>query len=133
MGGPARWVAAEASGGKPAWLYYFSYIGSRFRPAKTRASHADEIQYVWEYWGRRTPTSMVNAKDQEVATLMHACWVAFAKTGAPRCGGMDWPAYKPSSDQLMEFGAVSGARTHFRKVELDAMQATVLPTLALSK
>jgi len=133
MGGPARWVAAEASGGKPAWLYYFSYIGSRFRPAKTRASHADEIQYVWEYWGRRTPMSVVSDEDKRMASLMHACWVAFAKTGAPRCGGMDWPAYKPSSDQLMEFGAVSGVRTHFRKVELDALQATVLPTLALSK
>ena len=30
MGGPARWVAAETSGGKPSWLYYFSYVGSRF-------------------------------------------------------------------------------------------------------
>src|SRR6185437_5371752 len=59
MGGAARWVAAKASGGQPAWLYHFSYIGSRFRPAKTHASHADEIQYVWEYWGRRTPMSMV--------------------------------------------------------------------------
>ena len=24
MGAPARWVAAKASGGKPAWLYYFT-------------------------------------------------------------------------------------------------------------
>jgi len=133
MGGPARWVAAQASGGKPAWLYYFSYIGSRFRPAKTRASHADEIQYIFEYWGRRTPMSVVSEEDKRMANLMHACWVAFAKSGAPRCGGMAWPAYKPASDQLMEFGATSGVRTHFRKVELDAMQAAVLPTLGLSR
>jgi len=131
MGGPARWVAAETSGGKPSWLYYFSYVGSRFPASKTRASHADEIQYAWDYWGRRTPPSMVSAKDQAVADLMHACWVSFAKTGVPKCGGQPWPAYAPSTDQLMEFGKDSGVRTHFRKAELDAEQASALPTLAL--
>jgi para-nitrobenzyl esterase len=133
MGGPARWVASETAGGKPSWLYYFSYVGSRFPASKTTASHADEIQYAWEYWGRRTPASMVSAKDQEVATLMHACWVSFAKTGAPKCGGQAWPAYTPAGDQLMEFGKDSGVRTHFRKGQLDAEQASVLPTLVLGK
>jgi para-nitrobenzyl esterase len=132
MGGPARWIAGKASTGQPAWLYYFSYVGSRFGPAKTRASHADEIQYVWEYWGRRTPMSMVSAKDQEVATLMHACWVSFAKTGAPKCGSQPWPAYTPATDQLMEFGASSGVRTHFRKAQLDAQEMVSLPTLKLT-
>jgi para-nitrobenzyl esterase len=131
MGGPARWIAGKASGGQPSWLYYFSYVGSRFGPSKTRASHADEIQYVWEYWGRRTPMSMVSAKDQEVATLMHACWVSFAKTGAPKCGPQAWPAYTPESDQLMEFGVSSGVRTHFRKPQLDMQERVSLPALQL--
>jgi para-nitrobenzyl esterase len=132
MGGPARWVAAKASPGKPSWLYYFSYVGSRFPASKTRASHADEIQYAWEYWGRRTPASMVSAKDQEVASLMHACWVSFAKTSVPKCGGAAWPAYTPAGDQLMEFGKDSGVRAHLRKTQLDAQEAVALPTLALS-
>ncbi|MDB5417972.1 MAG: carboxylesterase type [Phenylobacterium sp.] len=133
MGGPARWVAAEASTGKPAWLYYFSYIGNRFRPTKTRASHADEIQYVFEYWGRRTPMNLVSEEDRQTAALMHACWVAFAKTGAPRCGGQAWPAYTPAGDQLMEFGAQPGVRTHLRKVQLDAQEAVTVPTLGLGR
>ncbi|HEX3363991.1 carboxylesterase/lipase family protein [Phenylobacterium sp.] len=133
MGGPARWVAAETSGGKPSWLYYFSYVGSRFPATKTRAGHADEIQYVWEYWGRRTPMSMVSAKDQEVASLMHACWVSFAKTSVPKCGSGTWPAYTPAADQLMEFGKDSGVRAHFRRTQLDAEQASVLPTLAIGE
>ena len=41
--GAARWVAAKAADGAPAWLYHFSYVGSRFRPAVTRAFHAAEI------------------------------------------------------------------------------------------
>jgi para-nitrobenzyl esterase len=131
MGGAARWTAAKASGGKPAWLYYFSYVGSRFGPSKTRAGHADEIQYAWEYWGRRTPMSQVSAKDQAVAGLMHACWVSFAKTGAPKCGTEAWPAYDLAKDQLMEFGTTSGVRTHLRKPQLDFQEAATLPTLAL--
>ena len=131
MGGPARWVAAKASGGQPAWLYYFSYVGSRFRPAMTRAGHAAEIQYVWEYWGRRTPMSEVSAEDMAVAALMHHCWVSFAKSATPKCGTQAWPAYTAADDQLMEFGASSGVRTHLRKAQLDAQQAQILPTLML--
>ena len=134
MGAPARWVAAQASGGRPAWLYYFSYVGARFRPAMTTAFHAAEIQYVFEYWGRRTPMSVVSDEDKAMATLMHSCWVAFARTGAPKCAsGPDWPAYDPKTDQLMEFGAESGVRTHFRKSRLDAAQAVSLPKLKLDK
>lgn len=133
MGGPARWVAAQAAPGKPAWLYYFSYVGSRFRPAMTRAAHAAEIQYVWEYWGRRTPMSQVSDEDKAMAALMHACWVSFAKTGAPKCGSQAWPAYDPARDELMEFGASSGVRTNFRKAQLDSQEASVLPTLAMGK
>ena len=133
MGAPARWVAAKTSSGKPSWLYYFSYVGSRFRPAMTRATHAAEIQYVFEYWGRRTPMNVVSDEDKAMAALMHACWVSFARTGAPTCGPNTWPAYTPARDQLMEFGASSGVRTHFRKAQLDAQEIEVLPTLALGK
>ena len=131
MGGPARWVAAQAASGKPAYLYYFSYVGSRFRPAVTRAAHAAEIQYVFEYWGRRTPMSLVGEDDKAMARLMHACWVSFAKTSAPKCGTEAWPAYDAKSDKLMEFGASSGVRTNFRKGQLDAQQAAALPGLKL--
>jgi len=131
FGGPARWVAANAADGRPAWLYHFSYVGSRFRPAMTRAGHAAEIQYVFEYWGRRTPMSLVSDEDRAMAALMHACWVAFAKADAPSCGAEAWPAYRPAADQLMEFGPAPGVRTGFRKTRLDAVQAVALSTLGL--
>lgn len=131
FGAPARWIAARASKGRPAWLYHFSYIGSRFRPmGMTRAAHAAEIQYVFEYWGRRTPLSAVAPDDRAMATLMHSCWVAFAKTEIPTCAsGPAWPAYGPGPDQLMEFGMSSGVRTQFRKPEFDRLDAMVLPAL----
>jgi para-nitrobenzyl esterase len=131
MGGPARWVAAKASGGAPAYLYYFSYVGSRFRPEMTRAAHSAELQYMLEHWGRRTPMSQVSDEDRAMAGLVHGCWVAFAKTSVPRCGGMDWPAYAPASDELMEFGSPSGVRAHLRKPELDAAERVTLPRIEL--
>ena len=134
MGAPARWVAAKAAGGQPAWLYYFSYVGNRFRPFMSTAFHAAEIQYVFDYWGRRTPLSVVTQDDKAMASLMHSCWVAFAKTGVPTCAsGPAWPAYDPKTDELMEFGTPSGVRSHFRKARLDALQQVTLPTLALPK
>ncbi|MGA0606270.1 carboxylesterase/lipase family protein [Phenylobacterium sp. VNQ135] len=130
FGGPARWVAAKAAPGQPAWLYHFSYVATRMRPSVNTSAHAAEIPYVWEYWGRRTPMSVVSDEDKAVATLMHACWVTFAKAGKPQCGKEAWPAYD-GSDPLMEFGADSGIRTGFRKPKLDAVQAVALPTLGL--
>jgi para-nitrobenzyl esterase len=131
FGGPARWVAVKASTGKPAWLYHFSYVATRMRPAVKTAAHAAEIPYVWEYWGRRTPMSVVSDEDKQLASLMHACWVSFAKSGAPKCGAVAWPAYDPLRDQLMEFNGAAVLRANFRKAQLDAIQATTLPTLAL--
>jgi para-nitrobenzyl esterase len=133
FGGAARWVAAKAADGQPAWLYHFSYIGDRFRPAKSRASHADEIQYVLEYWGRRTPMSVVSDEDRRMAALMHACWVAFAKTAKPTCGGEPWPAYDPARDQLMEFGPAPGVRTGFRRAQYQAQETAVTPLLGLAQ
>lgn len=130
FGAPARWVAGQAADGKPAWLYHFSYVGGRFRPAMTTAAHAAEIQYVFEYWGRRTPESAITDEDRAMAKLMHGCWVAFAKTGAPSCD-VSWPKYQPAKDQLVEFGAGSGVREGFRDAEFDAQEAAVLPTLSL--
>ena len=133
MVAPARWVAAQAAPGKPAWLYHFSYVATRMRPEVTRAAHAAEIPYVFEYWGRRTPMSAVSPEDRAIASLMHACWVSFARTDAPKCGSAAWPAYDPARDSLMEFGAESGVRTAFRKTRLDAQQMVALPTLDLRK
>ncbi|HEY0646689.1 carboxylesterase family protein, partial [Phenylobacterium sp.] len=134
FGAPARWVAAEAASGKPAWLYHFSYVATRFRPAGVKtAAHAAEIPYVFEYWGRRTPMSVVSDEDKAIAALMHACWVSFAKTGAPKCGREAWPAYDAKTDRLMEFGVSSGVRTQFQKARLDAQASASLPTLKLGK
>ncbi|MDZ4761607.1 MAG: carboxylesterase family protein [Alphaproteobacteria bacterium] len=124
-GAPARYIAAKTAGGKPSWLYFFSYVDEARRASAPGAAHATEIPYVF---GGRTrpdaPAVIVSAEDKAMAALMHSCWVAFAKTGQPKCAtGPKWPAYKPKLDQLMEFATESGVRAGFRKAELDAAEA----------
>jgi para-nitrobenzyl esterase len=133
MGGPARWIAAKESGGAPSWLYYFSFRRDVYKAYLPGAPHASEILFVFDSWSHVDPklSRGVEAPDDKALTaVVHACWVAFAKTGAPRCPTPEpWPAYTPGKDQLMEFGETVGLRTHFRKPQLDAQEAAKADSL----
>ncbi|MBI1360213.1 MAG: carboxylesterase family protein [Alphaproteobacteria bacterium] len=129
-GAPARFIATKTAGGKPTWLYFFSYLPTAIRDTPrgaNGASHASEIAFV--YGGMTRPfggaaQAEPSDEDKAMAALMHSCWVAFAKTGAPKCAsGPAWPKYDPAMPELMEFGMPSGVRADFRKAELDAATA----------
>jgi len=129
MGAPARWVAAQASAGRPAWLYYFTYVAGRFRPRPT-AWHADEIDYVFEQFDSWTPAQAITAEDRAKAADLHSCWVSFARRGTPACaGGPVWPTYRPDTDQLLDIGATNRVVRNFRKPQMDAQERGVLPGL----
>jgi para-nitrobenzyl esterase len=123
MGGPARWIAAESSADAPTWLYYFSYVRVNQRAKLPGANHASEIPYVFDSQDHvPVYSSEIVDEDRAEAKVMHACILGFIKDGKPSCTGMAWPAYTPSSDQLMEFGRSNGVRTHLRKTQLDAAE-----------
>ena len=107
-----------------SWLYYFSYGRVVRRGKIPGANHASENPYVFDsQMGIPNYANEITPDDRAVAALMHSCWVAFAKTGVPRCNGAPpWPDYEPASDRLMEFGVTTGVREHFRKPELDAQE-----------
>jgi para-nitrobenzyl esterase len=124
MGAPARWIAARQSAKAPAWLYYFSYVRVVRRGKIPGANHTSENPYVFDsQMGIPNYAAEIVADDRALAATMHACWVAFAKTGTPICSGAPtWPTYRPASDRLMEFGVATAVREHFRKSQLDAQQ-----------
>lgn len=128
FGASARWVANRTSGGAPSWLYHFSYIAEDARATTARAGHASEIPYVFQM--ELSIVGNIGAGDRPMADLMHACWVSFAKTGAP-CA--QWPAYTPAGDQLMEFGIDPGVRTGFKKGPFTALETVGLPPLKLGE
>jgi para-nitrobenzyl esterase len=128
MGAPARWIAAQASAGAPAYLYYFSYVPVRRRSTAPGASHGSEIPFVFGGWPDIF-NRLASPEEHAMESLLHGCWVAFAKTGKPVCGDKAWPAYSAATDELMEFGAKPGPEANFRKARYDALQRALLPRL----
>ena len=104
---PAWWIAARAARGAPVYLYRFGYIRMRQRGRMTGASHGAEIPYVFDSWSQ-SPGGGVFMTDSERAEagMVHACWVSFARTGAPACAPAPaWPSFQAQTPQLMGFGA----------------------------
>lgn len=109
---PARAIATILSArGQPVYEYRFSYVATSLRETpfgKLGAMHATEIPFVFDtvsaHYGAKTSRA-----DETMARDMHAYWVAFAKTGRPDPAGLPpWPAYRASTDRLMNFTAHQG-------------------------
>lgn len=137
MGAPARWVASR-NADHGAWLYHFAYVPDAARASRPGAGHALEIPFVfdsWDHLGALGEGIVPTAADLEVTHRVHACWIAFAKTGVPACDGAPtWPPYTVTSDTLLDFDAdgVAKLKTGFRKAQYDAQARVILPTLGLA-
>jgi para-nitrobenzyl esterase len=121
---PARWLAARAHTGAPAWLYHFDYTFER-RRRPNGARHGGEIPYVFSTLDAiPAARALVTEHDRAIARLLSGCWVAFAKTGRPACnGGPSWPQYAPDSDALLLLAAKPRVVQRFRAHALDYQQA----------
>ncbi len=119
---PARWfAAAQARRGAPVYLYIYSYVSS-FRANQPGAAHGEELPYVFDSWDKVPElASLVNHEDRRMTKIMHDCWVAFARTGHPRCADVpEWPTYEGTSGWTMELGAAPQLRQHYRQTQYAA-------------
>ncbi|MDR3512468.1 MAG: carboxylesterase family protein [Caulobacteraceae bacterium] len=123
MVAPARFLARGMSAsGAPTYLYHYAYAPKAMRGKVPGAPHSAEINLVFANQDR---VSMFGEgpDDAAMADLMHAYWIAFARTGDPNGQGRPvWPAYSASGDVLMDFTnegpvAVKG----FEKARLDLL------------
>jgi len=113
---PDRYLARQdAIRGIPAYNYYFAYVPKAERRTSKGVSHGDEIAYVFD-----TLPKTATAADEAVARVVHAYWVAFARTGRPdSAGGRFWPKAEPN-DAVMVFGdGGAQAVANFEKAQLD--------------
>lgn len=102
---PAAWIAMQASGGAPSYLYHFTYVPERRRGRTPGAGHGTEIPHIFQSWDQLPiPHGFITDEDEAFGRMMSSCWVSFAQTGVPHCAnGPEWPAYTRESDQLMLF------------------------------
>jgi para-nitrobenzyl esterase len=128
FGAALRHIATVHSKAAPTYLYQFDYLASALRDKRPGVSHVGEIPYVFDslaFW----PMSATD-EDRMVATRVHACWVAFARSGRPACATDDpWSAYDPATDNTMVFSA-RGLRMEngYRAPQFDAIQALLYST-----
>lgn len=134
FGAPARWIAARMQAGSPAWLYHFDYT-LEIRRGSPGANHAAEIPYVFGTLDRVPALrAFVSQRDRAMATMMSACWVAFAKQGQPACEHAPaWPAYNTETDELLLFGAETRVTRQFRKQSLDYHTASFVDGVGESR
>jgi para-nitrobenzyl esterase len=128
---PDRLLARlHVKNGQKAWVYYDSYIPVSQRATVHGLSHGGELIYVFgnlpdtdRTIGNRTILAATPA-DRKISAAMTDYWAAFARTGDPgAAGGPKWPAYSPSTDAVLEFGADGvNPRPAFHKATLDLVE-----------
>ena len=123
---PARFTArAFTAKAVPAYLYLFSYVpASMQKRMQFGASHASEIPYVFNDLVDSDGFT-VAPKDKEVARMMNAYWVNFAKTGNPNGNGLPhWPVYDEKKNEVFEFrqDGSAGNTSDQRKTRLDVIE-----------
>jgi para-nitrobenzyl esterase len=105
---PARFVASSfVAVGDPAYIFLFSYVPSAMKERmKYGPGHGTDIPFVFDNLGERgfgPPPPPPTAEDKEVARIMSAYWVNFAKTGNPNGKNLpDWPAYSPKTNEILD-------------------------------
>ena len=104
MAEPARAIARLLSArGQRVYEYRFGYVASALRKTQSGARHASEIPYVFDTVSARYGKETSRA-DEAMAHVVHAYWIAFARTGRPDPRWRPaWPEYHESSDELMSF------------------------------
>ncbi len=89
-----RLAEAQIANDAPVWMYRFDWRTPAFG-GRLGACHALEIPFVFDNLSAPGADGFTGgAAPQELATDMHAAWVAFAKTGDPNADGLpSLPAY----------------------------------------
>ncbi|MBK7131567.1 MAG: carboxylesterase family protein [Bacteroidales bacterium] len=126
---PARFTAsAFADRGDKAYIFLFSYVPAAMKERmRFGPGHGTDVSYVFE--NLRAPQgATVPPEDKEVARIMNAYWVNFAKTGNPNSKGLPkWPVYTPKTNMILDIqsdGKPVG-KTDPRKARLDVIEKAV--------
>jgi para-nitrobenzyl esterase len=130
---PARFTASSfAAVDEPAYIFLFSYAPASMKERMVYGpGHGTDISFAFDNLGiggfGPTPPPPT-PEDKEVARMMNAYWVNFARTGNPNGKGLPkWPVYSPKKNEILDFqsdGTPVG-KPDPRKARLDVIEKAV--------
>jgi len=114
--GQRLWAIQQTKYGKaPAYIFMFSRVhpyipGVKIADQDTAtigAYHTADVPYWFgtlDALNLIRPTRNWSAYDRDLSAKMEDCLIALAKTGSPMTPSVEWPAWRPDAEKLMEFG-----------------------------
>jgi para-nitrobenzyl esterase len=129
---PARFTArAFTAIDEPAYIFLFSYVPSSMSERMPYGpGHGTDISYAFDNLGAGGfgPAPPPTAEDKEVARMMNAYWVNFARNGDPNGNGLPlWPVNNSTTNQILEFqrDGKPVSKTDPTKARLDVIEKAV--------
>ena len=98
-----RLAEAQVAQGRPVHMYLFTWQ-SPVMDGKLKSCHALELPFMWDALDQPGLSQLTGKgpERQGIADVMHAAWIAFARTGDP-----GWPAYDLERRATQEFDTTS--------------------------
>jgi para-nitrobenzyl esterase len=105
-GEPARMTArAFAAKGSPAYVFQFGYVPEPMRArSQYGAGHGSDVSFVFNTLNARWGvTGEPTTEEKDLARIMSAYWINFAKSGNPNGKGLPvWSLYDPQREEILD-------------------------------
>ena len=101
---PARFTArAFINNSEPVYIYQFGFVPPSMKQwMPFGAGHGSEVSFVFNTLNARWGNIQTTPEEEQLARIMNAYWVSFAKTGNPNSNDLPlWPAYDINKYEIL--------------------------------
>jgi para-nitrobenzyl esterase len=130
MGSYSRKIAQRKreQGRAPAYLYRFDWE-TPVAGGRLKSPHALEITFVFDHAGEPLAPRLApdTAEVHALAADMSSRWIAFARTGDPNVGALNWPAYSAGERATMVFNSQCRVEKDPSRQERIAIDSVLFP------